>query len=132
MSRRGTPHGRVRPPIEHEIRACREPDQGVGRGPGGPPHFVGDHPVIGRLIPVYSDTAFDSINARNAARNSSTACTPWSPCLRLRTETWPFCCSRSPTTSMNGIFCNCASRILKLTFSLRSRSEEHTSELQSL
>src|SRR5579883_548263 len=72
--------------------------------------------------PDHSETAFESISFWISARNSATGLAPWSPCLRLRTATCCFSCSRSPTTSMYGIFCNCASRILRFTFSLRSSS----------
>ena len=48
----------------------------------------------------YSDTALESIRRRISPMNSASGFAPWSPCLRLRTATCPFCCSRSPTTSM--------------------------------
>src|SRR5947208_905973 len=41
-----------------------------------------------------------------------------SPCERSRTATLFSCSSRSPSTSMNGIFCNCSSRIFAPILSL--------------
>ena len=48
----------------------------------------------------YSVRAFVSISFLIPTRKSSTLCAPWSPCLRLRTDTLPCSASRSPTTSM--------------------------------
>ena len=66
-------------------------------------------------------------SSRGAARrstsnftNSSTGCAPRSPWRRSRTETVPPCWSRSPTTSMYGTCCPCASRILACIFSRRA------------
>ena len=53
---------------------------------------------------------------------ASTVLGPRSPASRLRTDTVPSAISRSPTTSMNGTFCNWASRILYPIFSCRSSS----------
>lgn len=46
------------------------------------------------------------------AAKSATAIAPRSPSLRPRTETVPVSASLSPTTSIYGVFCSCASRIL--------------------
>ena len=59
-----------------------------------------------------SDQAFWSIASRILARTSSTGIGPRSLPLRKRTATLPAATSRSPTTSMYGIFSVCASRIL--------------------
>ena len=53
-----------------------------------------------RRAPLYSETVLLSIKPRIPAMNCSSGCAPWSPCLRLRTATWPLACSRSPITNM--------------------------------
>jgi hypothetical protein len=59
-----------------------------------------------------SHQVFWSISSRILARTSSTGMGPRSLPLRKRTATLPAATSRSPTTSMYGIFSVCASRIL--------------------
>src|SRR5215510_1578283 len=54
--------------------------------------------------------------------NSSSGIAPMSPFDRSRTATCPCSISRSPSTSINGIFCNCASRIFAPILSLRTFS----------
>src|ERR1035441_5560226 len=125
------------------FRGCEEmrPQAGVGKLKRAPPMQANDLPVVAQAVSPacrifsrllrewsvlrrtpapYSLTAFESISARISARKSAIDFTPWSACLRLRTATMPFSCSRSPTTSMYGIFCSWASRIFRFTFSLRS------------
>ena len=58
-------------------------------------------------------------SASSFSLNASSGMAPWSPATRLRTETVPFSISRPPMTSMYGIFCICASRILAPIFSGR-------------
>ena len=53
---------------------------------------------------AYSVTAFDSTSLAMSATTSSTSLAPRSPPLRVRTATLQSAASRSPTTSMNGIF----------------------------
>lgn len=58
------------------------------------------------------DQLLRSISSRILARHSSTGIGPRSLPPRKRTATFPAATSRSPTTSMYGIFSVCASRIL--------------------
>ena len=62
---------------------------------------------------------FSSTIWRSLAEKSSSVMAPRSSPLRVRTETVPFSMSRSPTTSMKGIFSRVASRIFLPIFSLR-------------
>lgn len=55
---------------------------------------------------------FSAISSSARARKSSIAIAPMSPSPRRRTDTVPLSASLSPTTSIYGIFCSCASRIL--------------------
>ena len=63
------------------------------------------------LLAHYISSDLSAISCNNLAIKSSCDICPRSPFLRLRTDT--ICCSRSfsPSTSIYGIFCNCASRI---------------------
>ena len=60
----------------------------------------------------FQSRTFVSISARHFVRKSSTLMAPRSTPARVRTDTVWFSMSRSPTTSIYGIFCIWASRIL--------------------
>src|ERR1017187_2219727 len=106
--------------IERGVAVLREAVDVAGGAFGGSVHVACLAGADALSVAPYSLTAFDSIRALISLRQSAIDFAPWSACLRLRTATMPFSCSRSPTTSMYGIFCSWASRIFRFTFSLRS------------
>ena len=95
-------------------RSCRQrADVGIGpyaprgsactrRAEGSPPRAMRNQKL----------RSLEAISLRQRASKSSGVIAPRSTPPRVRTETVPFSMSRSPMTSIYGIFCSCASRIL--------------------
>lgn len=87
--------------------ACGPPCRGIMRSPAGSSETSISQRFRGR-----QSKARVSISRRIRAATSPTPMLPWSPRRRCRTATVPASTSLPPTTSIYGIFCTWASRIL--------------------